>query len=268
MPLLSDKLVDPVLGPRAGASVTVRTRSSPVDLEALAFLASADQTITGTRTTQTDTDGSWSLTLPGNLDLDPTGTWYEIEFQWGNTKIGPFAFDMPTTGGPYNLAERVAAFNPPVALTASTGTWTPAWTSNNGTGTVNIADSTGRWDILGANMAALHVGCRVTSAWSGVDVVEVSLPPWFNAVNTWEALAGGGFIIPRPVVFGIHHVLQPVIHPADDPDQQTPPVMRAVVQQENPASNNGRWWAVDGITYPKALDADDTIDMAVLGVFA
>lgn len=105
MPLLVDTLVDPSSTPIVGALAKVRLRTNPNVIGAPGYNPAEDTTIGLVAETSTSDTGSYTFTLDPNSVLMPPNTWYEITFShetdaWG---IGPVAFVMPATGGPYTL---------------------------------------------------------------------------------------------------------------------------------------------------------------------
>lgn len=104
MPVVRNTLLLPGGTPDASATVEVRLRPSSGLGEVGGFIPTTDSSVVGVLKTRTSSVGLWSITLEGNANIQPAGTYYEVkEFQKHRPNPVISRITVPTTGGPYHL---------------------------------------------------------------------------------------------------------------------------------------------------------------------
>ena len=256
MPTLSDTLLDPVLNPIVGANAEVRLRVDGNDPFAVGY--SGDSSIIAGHNVTTGTDGTYSMNLPANSSLAPPNSYYEIRWKLKDkTVVGPVSIQMPASGGPYSVHDLL--YNPTISLSATAGDWTPV---HVGAGTVN-ATITGHYELLTVNLAYVQIALEVTSAWSSVDVLQLTLPASFTVAPGYpmeQALIGFAEVRSGHGVnngFGLHNAVVGIAHASDDPasgNQTTPPHVRFLCWPKSTTNITGSTTPSGGSAHTHSID--------------
>lgn len=210
MPVLTDTALVP--GEPAGrtkVTVAIAGTSDPVYTD--------DGTIVAPRTEYTADDGTFTLTLPGNDDLIPTGTAYTVTFD-GTISA---TIEMPSGGGPYSLADILttapASVLPAGAAPAPLLGYTALELASDNpvlaagrlgvavdSEVIKLGDGTTAWNDLVPRMPALPetIIARGTPTASGitatvVDIAGTTIGP-FEATDTvhWKVELRTPFVFP------------------------------------------------------------------------
>lgn len=112
MPVVNELLDLPGSGSPTARVVVTLVGAGGVPVEG--FTATA--TIVG-QLAPTVTAGAWTATLVGNDDITPAGTVYKRTVNGTGIRVTDY-FEVPTSGGPYELADLLT--DPPASIATST----------------------------------------------------------------------------------------------------------------------------------------------------